>query len=278
MNKPRKWWLAGFMSFIKPGLGQIYNGQLNKGIFIILLGYGSIPLLYSIVFYSLSALTFAVICAAYYIFVIADSIAVAKKNNTDYRPKKYNNIYVYITALIILGLLNYFSADYAKHHLVEAFKIPFRSMEPTVLVGDHLLVNRSPSARNPKRGDIAIFEYPQDPEKTMLKRVVAIGGDSVELRNSLLYVNGNVIKESYIKQPETIDAISQVPSAGNYGPVVVPSNSYFVLGDNRENSQDSRYFGFVAYDKIKGTAQSIYWSWDKQNGIVRWDRIGLTFR
>jgi signal peptidase I len=281
MNKPRKWWVAGLLSFIKPGLGQLYNGQLNKAIFIILLGFASAPLLYLFVLNDLSVskvFLLAAIYVGYYIVVIADSIVVAKKTGSVYVLKKYNKIYVYIAALIILGAMNYLFAGYVKHNFVEAFKFPSRSMEPTLLVGDHLLVNRSPSARNPQRGDIVVFEYPEDPEKNFLKRVVAIGGDNVELRNGVLYVNGKVVNEPYIKQPKNNKSLSPSLSGSNYGPVVVPDNSYFVLGDNRDNSQDSRYFGFVSREKIKGTARSIYWSWDKSNSTVRWNRIGALFR
>jgi signal peptidase I len=281
MNKPRKWWVAGLLSFIKPGLGQLYNGQLNKAIFIILLGFASAPLLYLFVLNDLSVskvFLLAAIYVGYYIVVIADSIVVAKKTGSVYALKKYNKIYVYIAALIILGTMNYLFAGYVKHNFVEAFKFASRSMEPTLLVGDHLLVNRSPSARNPQRGDIVVFEYPEDPEKNFLKRVVAIGGDNVELRNGVLYVNGKVVNEPYIKQPKNNKSLSPSLSGSNYGPVVVPDNSYFVLGDNRDNSQDSRYFGFVSREKIKGTARSIYWSWDKSNSTVRWNRIGALFR
>ena len=281
MNKPRKWCVAGLMSLIKPGLGQLYNGQLNKAIFFILLGFASAPLLYLFVLNDLSVLKVVLLAAiyvGYYIAVITDSIVIAKKTGPVYALKKYNKVYVYIAALIILGSLNYFFADYVKHNFVEAFKFPSRSMEPTLLVGDHLLVNRRPSARNPQRGDIVVFEYPENPEKNFLKRVVAIGGDNVELRNSVLYVNGSVVNEPYIKQPEGNESLSPSLSGSNYGPVVVPDNSYFVLGDNRDNSQDSRYFGFVSHDKIKGTARSVYWSWDKSNSTVRWNRIGMIFR
>jgi signal peptidase I len=150
-------------------------------------------------------------------------------------------------------------------------------MDPTLLVGDHIIVDRSSSARNPKRGDIVVFESPQN-GKNFLKRVVAIGGDNVELRNAVLYINGNVINEPYIKKPENNEGISQSFSNGNYGPAIVPGNTYFVLGDYRNNSQDSRHFGFVPHENIKGTVRSIYWSWDKPNNTVRWNRIGMQLR
>jgi signal peptidase I len=281
MNKPRKWWLAGLLSLIRPGLGQMYNGQMNKAIVIILLEYCYIALLYSVAFYRLSAVTIialVVIGVACFIIVLADSIVVAKRNSTDYALKKYNNIYIYIVVVAVLGTINYFNSEYVKNNVIESFKFSSGSMTPTILIGDHVIVDSSQSAHNPQRGDIVVFEYPKDPEKNFLKRVVAIGGDSVELRNAILYVNGSAVSEPYIKQPEITDSIPRSVSGSNYGPAVVPDNSYFVLGDNRDNSQDSRYFGFISSDKIKGTVRNIYWSWDRSNHAVRWDRIGMQIR
>ena len=279
MNKPRVWWVAGLLSLVKVGLGQIYNGQLKKGLFYILFGYCYISLFYFVASHGLSLLTIftmVAVAAVYYIYAAADSIVVAKKLSNDYTPKNYNNIYLYIGVVILFAIVNHVLNDYMKNNFIEAFKLPSASMEPTLLLGDHLIVDRSSKARNPKSGDIVVFEYPKDPEKNFLKRVVAIGGDRVEMRDAILYVNGNAVSEPYLKQPD-IDN-STKPSWSNYSEVVVPNNSYFVLGDNRDKSQDSRYFGFIEQVKIKGIAQSIYWSWDKTNNTVRWDRVGMAIR
>jgi len=280
MNKPRVWWVAGLLSLVKAGLGQIYNGQLNKGIFIILIGYCYVPLFYFVVSHGLSILalfSMAAVAAIYYIYVVTDSIVVSKRLGAGYTRKKYNTIYVYIGILIFFGVVNHFLSDYIRNNIIEAFKIPAVSMEPTVLLGDHLLVDRSPKARFPKRGDIIVFEYPKDPEKNYLKRVVAVAGDRVEMRDATLYVNDNAVSEPYLKQPD-IDNSAKLSSWSNYSEVVVPDNAYFALGDNRDKSHDSRYFGFIEQAKIKGIAQSIYWSWDETNNSVRWDRIGMAIR
>ena len=280
MNKPRAWWVAGLLSLVKAGLGQIYNGQLKKGLIVILIGYCYVPLLYIVAFQGFSILSLFMmiaVAAIYYIYVVADSLVVAKKLSTDYTPKKYNNIYVYVGILIFFGVVNHFLSDYLKNNVIEAFKFPTASMEPTLRIGDHILVDRSSKARIPQRGDIIVFEYPKDPEKNFLKRVVAIGGDRVEMRDAILYVNGNAVSEPFLKQPDLGNS-AKPSSWSNYSEVVVPNNSYFVLGDNRDKSQDSRYFGFIEQDKIKGIAQSIYWSWDKTNNTVRWDRIGMAIR
>ncbi len=280
MNKPRAWWVAGLLSLVNAGLGQIYNGQMKKGLFVILIGYCSVSLFYFVASHGLSILTLftmVAVAAVYYIYVVADSIVVAKKLSNDYTPKKYNNIYLYVGVVILFAVVNHFLTDYIKNNVIEAFKFPTASMEPTLLIGDHLLVDRSSKARIPKRGDIVVFEYPKDPEKNFLKRVVAIGGDRVEMRDAILYVNGDAVSEPYLKQPD-LDNSTKPSSWSNYSEVVVPNNSYFVLGDNRDKSQDSRYFGFVEQGRIKGIAHSIYWSWDKTNSHVRWDRIGMAIR
>lgn len=269
------------MTLIRPGLGQIYNGQLSKAIFIIVLEYCYIPLLLLVAFNALSAFTIislVVIAAAFYIFVFTDAILAARKIGADYVPRRFNNVYAYIVIVVVLGTINYFSSDYVKNNVIESFRFPSGSMLPTLQIGDQIFADRSLSARSPKHGDIVVFEYPENPERNFLKRVVAIGGDNVELRNAVLYVNGNVISEPYLKQPENNEKVPPSLSGSDYGPVVVPDNSYFVLGDNRDNSQDSRYFGFVAQDKMKGIARSIYWSWDKSSTSVRWNRIGMPIR
>lgn len=281
MNEPRKWWLAVLMSLVKPGLGQIYNGQLKKGLFVIVLGYSLHSVIFFVALHSLSAYTIlscVMAVALYYVVAAVDSIVVARKYNAVYILKSYNKFYVYLVTLIVLGTVNYFYSGYVKSNFIEAFKFPTASMEPTLLIGDHILVDRSSAARNPKRGDIIVFEYPKDPDKNYLKRVVAIGGDTLEIRDATIYVNGTEVIEPYLKHSYFNDISSRPSSANNYGEVVVPNDAYFVLGDNRDNSFDSRMFGFIRHSKVKGTARSIYWSWDNISRTVRWERIGQVIR
>ena len=168
-------------------------------------------------------------------------------------------------------------------------------MIPTLQIGDHILVSKFiygvrlpftdivliPISR-PERGDVIVFRFPKNEEKDFIKRVVGIPGDKIEVKNKILYVNDVRQSEPYINRGE--DAISPriIPGRDNFGPVVVPPDAYFVMGDNRDHSLDSRFWGFVDFSKIKGEAFLIYWSWDKEadsgvgwiNGWVRWDRIG----
>ncbi|HZV81374.1 MAG TPA: signal peptidase I [Geobacteraceae bacterium] len=171
--------------------------------------------------------------------------------------------------------------------VVQAFKIPSGSMEDTLLIGDHLLVckflygtkipftdRKILKIRDPKRGDVIVFEYPEDPSKDFIKRVVGLPGDVVEAKDKKVFVNGKPFEN-----PHEIHKESEIiPKAQNprdtFGPVTVPPDSYFVMGDNRDRSYDSRFWGFVKSSKIKGLAFIKYWSWDSGNFRVRFKNIG----
>ncbi len=159
--------------------------------------------------------------------------------------------------------------------VVQAFSIPSGSMIPTLLVGDYLLVNkfsygiRNPftnkvmiSTWKPQRGDVAVFIFPQDPSKDYIKRVVGLPGDRVQIINKKVYINGELYKtpQARFANKEVIPG-SQQPR-DNFGPVAVPKDSYFFMGDNRDQSYDSRFWGFVPMDALRGKATVIYFSWE----------------
>ena len=167
--------------------------------------------------------------------------------------------------------------------VVQAFKIPSESMVKTLLVGDHLLASKFSygikipfthtyiyKGEDPVKGDIIIFEYPNDPSVDYIKRIIGTPGDTIEVRNKQLFRNGEPVKEGYIRftEPDRIQ-----PVRDNFGPVTVPADKYFVMGDNRDNSMDSRFWGFVDRSAIRAKAWRIYWSWGGL-GDIRWDRIG----
>jgi signal peptidase I len=164
-------------------------------------------------------------------------------------------------------------------------------MMDTLLVGDYILVNkflygpevpltdyRLPALRPPVRGDIIVFKYPQDEKRDFIKRIVATPGETIQLRGIQVLINGRPIDEPYVRRnPGALAHAGSVTSCGYaYAcePLVIPADSYFVMGDNRDNSQDSRYWGFVKRDKIKGKAFLIYWSWDSDRHWLRWWRLG----
>lgn len=279
-NKPRKWWLAGLLSLIEPGLGQIYNGQARKGILFILAQLLLIPLLmlslnsgYVLMYLSIMM----ILTVAYYVVVVGDAIRHAKIQASDYQLKKYNKTIIYLGVIIVLMGFGTSARLFIKNHYVEAFKIPAGSMEPTILIGDHILVDRQSSARSPQRGDLVIFEYPKDPSKDFIKRVVAVGGDTVAIRDKQLYVNNKPVKEAYIVHNELETIPADLNPRDNFGPLTVPADSYFMMGDNRDRSYDSRFWGCVEKSRIKGTVRNIYWSWDRNRNAVRWNRIGTKF-
>ncbi len=170
--------------------------------------------------------------------------------------------------------------------MVQAFKIPSGSMIETLNIGDHILVNKFiygikipftdeiliPFSK-PKRGDVIVFKYPQDESKDFIKRVIGEPGDVVEVLNKQVYVNQKPLDEPYAIHQDLVVYSREAQPRDYFGPITVPQDSYFVMGDNRDHSMDSRYWGFVKLNKIKGKAFLIYWSWDKSHYWVRWERI-----
>jgi len=167
--------------------------------------------------------------------------------------------------------------------VVQAFRIPSGSMIPTLLIGDHILVNKlTYRFGNPHRSDVAVFKFPLDPKKDYIKRVIGLPGDRIEVRNKMVFVNGKTLRELYIQHTNPSILPGMVQPRDNYGPVVVPTGHYFVMGDNRDSSYDSRFWGFVARKAFIGKALIIYFSWDphESNPLhwVRWKRIGKVAR
>jgi len=202
--------------------------------------------------------------------------------------KKKSNIRETIEAVIVAFLI----ALVIRTFVIQAFKIPSGSMIPTLLVGDHILVNkfllgtpvdipftnitlfRMPGLRNARRGDIVVFKYPEDPKRDFIKRVVGISGDVVTEKDKAVYVNGRRLVEPYTQHVDEEVKPGQFDRRDNFGPVVVPKGAVFVMGDNRDQSYDSRFWGFVPEQEIKGKAIIIYWSWDGDKTWVRFGRIG----
>ncbi len=203
-------------------------------------------------------------------------------------------------------------ALFIRQFVAEAFKIPSGSMIPTLAIGDHLLVNkfiygpRVPftdirifSWKIPKRGEIIVFKYPENESKNFIKRVVGLPGDKIEIKKGVLFLNDQPVvvkdqgfyeeKDQGTNSPffekarlleEELSGVNHKilylrdQTSHNFGPRLVPAESVFVMGDNRDNSQDSRVWGFVKYEKILGRAFILYWSWDGDGRWVRWERIG----
>jgi len=192
-----------------------------------------------------------------------------------------------IEALVLAIVL----ALFIRAFIVQAFKIPSGSMKDTLQIGDHILANKFIYGvklpyfnitiipyKKPQRGDIVIFKFPQDPKKDFIKRTIGIQGDIIEIRNKEVYVNKKRLEHDYAIYTDLHIIPESMQPRDNLGPVTVPENSLFVMGDNRDHSYDSRFWGFVDLKDVKGKAFIIYWSWDSDNFGVRWNRIGKILR
>jgi len=195
----------------------------------------------------------------------------------------------YIEAIIIAILI----ALFIRTFIVAAYKIPSRSMEPTLLVGDHLLVNKFiygvkiPVIRKiiipvtePKRDDIIVFIYPHDRSKDFIKRVIGTAGDKIEIKNKKIFINDQEYEDRFGVHSDSVVFPASLQPRDNFGPVVVPPHCVFVMGDNRDESADSRFWGFVDLKDVEGKAMIIYWSWnreEKENILrkLRWNRLGM---
>jgi signal peptidase I len=202
---------------------------------------------------------------------------------------KKSTVREYFESIVIAVIL----ALFVRTWVVQAFKIPTGSMENNLLIGDHLLVNKfvfGPRrfdneekllpVREPRRGDIVVFKYPDEPERDFIKRVIGLPGDTLELRNKKVFVNGQPLDEPYVHflepplRPGDPEFGLRIEGRGdNWGPEVVPPGQLFVLGDNRDNSKDSRYWGFLPIDQVKGRALMVYWSYEASREEYR--RTGM---
>jgi signal peptidase I len=182
-------------------------------------------------------------------------------------------------------------ALFIRTFIVQAFKIPSGSMIPTLQIGDHILVNklsygvRIPflehylvSFTTPHRGDVVVFIFPEDRSKDFIKRVIGVAGDTVEVRGKKVYVNGKQIEDPHAHFEGDDAQMAGLIGRDDYGPKTVPENHVFVMGDNRDRSYDSRFWGYVNLDDIRGKAILIYWSWDGGDRWVRWERLGSLIR
>jgi signal peptidase I len=199
----------------------------------------------------------------------------------------------YFEAMVTAVIL----ALFIRTFVVQAFKIPTGSMENNLLIGDHLLVNkfilgptesRLERALLPmgiiRRGDIIVFKYPVDPERDFIKRVIGLPGETLEVREKKVYINGKALVEPYVhyldplELPTETNEVTSFDVRDRYGPVTVPPDQFFMMGDNRDNSADSRYWGFLRRDYIKGKAVVLYWSYESGDEDYEDEGAGATVK
>ena len=213
-------------------------------------------------------------------------MAIQQPAPVAYRKSTAREYFESICVAVILAL-------FVRTFVVQAFKIPTGSMENNLLIGDHLLVNKflyAPTVTglerallpiDPiRRGEIIVFKYPEDPERDFIKRVIALPGETIELKKKRVFIDGRQLDEPYVRYltPPDEDGGEDFDVRVQYGPVTVPAGHLFMMGDNRDNSQDSRYWGFLPQEYVKGKALFIYFSFG-EGGLsdlvsgVRWSRI-----
>jgi signal peptidase I len=280
----RRIWISVILTFFGIGLPLIYCGRLKAGILLELgssiLSYGLFSLL---AFIQSTYLILAIlgVMILFFMAILIFNIRFTRRCNAENIPR-FENAWTWIigvfVAMIILGNLPSF---FSKTFFVEAHKMPATSMEKTLLVGDFFMVDKTVNAGELEYGDLIIFKYPKDPSQNYLKRLIARGGDRVRIENKRVFLNDSQLNEPYVQFTEigrSIPYYDRGPWGAhvrdNMPEITVPEGKFFVLGDNRDNSADSRFWGYVDEELVECKARFIYFSWDSDNSTVRWDRIG----
>ncbi|TET94698.1 MAG: signal peptidase I [Candidatus Zixiibacteriota bacterium] len=278
----RKPWLAGILNIILPGLGQLYCGRPLRGLALLLTTVLVLNVSIAIIVFvegrPFNVILPIMLVLVMWLFLLINGILTARHIGTNYSLRTYNKWYFYVLLIIawalVAGKLSPVFGEY------EAFRHPSQSMENTILVGDYFLADMSAfRSTDPQPFDLVVFIYPVDNETKYIKRCVAGPGETVEIRDKTLFVNGVEVTE-----PDGVKYIDRTPdgqqviqprrpggrdSRDNFGPFIVPRNRYFMMGDNRDNSYDSRYWGAVHRDLILGKPVRIHWS-------PHFDRVGMS--
>jgi signal peptidase I len=313
-TKPRRGWVAFVLSLLTPGLGQLYAGDPGRAVFFyalrVLLALGGVAILSRHGITPWNVLGYWLYAIAAMLVSPVDAVFAARRQRPAYQLRRFNRWYVYLGCVVFVSVV---SATVVKGMTelgkvcAQICRMPSSSMEDTLLIGDQLVVDnlaygvRLPGREteswhlaDPGRGDLVTFRRPEYRSKLSVKRVIGLPGEKVEIRGPVVYVNGQPLAEPYAKhtRPRTASAdlkLLQGDVVEDWGPETVPAGRYFILGDNRDNSLDSRSFGFVPRADILGRVRSIYWSVEMSRADysrdgsalwrpVRWRRIGLPVR
>ena len=289
-TSPRKPWLAAALTLLTPGLGQLYVGAPKRafvawaatmlavvvGVVMVLVLPGRLELLVGL------PIIFGVP-----VVVAVDAMRLARARGGSYERRWYNRWYVYATGVAISTFVVGPAVESFLQYAGSAFRLPSASMAPTLLPGDYILA--SPLKRAPNHEELVVY---QSERGMFVHRIVGVGRDTLEMREGHLIVNGRTAEERYVIPADAdpvlpelawqrqlllrrADTASYRPSLSNWGPLVLPPEQYFVLGDNRGASADSRYIGLVPRGSIRARPAIVYFSRDPQSGRMRWSRIGL---
>ncbi|MFB0524854.1 MAG: signal peptidase I [Phycisphaerae bacterium] len=303
-NKKRRPLIAVVLSLIMPGLGHIYCGRIVKGIILVFLANIFIPVIFSTLSISYSGFRIIVIVMVLFaalvvdLFAIIDSWYTARHSPDSYTLKDYNRWYVYVLLVLMSTSSSTQISLNVRANYLEAFRVPVASNYPTIIPNDRFLANKlAYKASDPQRGDLIVFINPENRQQNYIKRVVAVVGDTVEIKDGELYINDKRLQRQMLAQ-STLDNIrievkgeplegevfeeingnakykillAKPPhdkASPDFAKITVPQHHCFVLGDNRNNSHDSRHFGPVPLSTIKGRADYLYFP------AKDWSRFG----
>ena len=298
-SRPRKPLVAALMSLVLPGFGQLYNGQVNRGIWLFLaFTFLNVPWLALVTLYLPEGLLMPMLVLTFlasvfvWIFGIVDAWQQAGAR-PDYVPERWQVSGVYALVFIVCNLVQLPALTlYIRANYVEPFRIPSASMEPSVMRGDFLFADKRYNCPGCKyrieRGDIAIMAMPNDRTQLFIKRVIALPGDRVAIVDRTVYVNGAPLAEGN-PDPVTGQVVERVGTGREWTvqwdptgmnglelDLIVPPGEVFVLGDNRGNSVDSRQQGTVPLEDVVGRARQVWFSYGPDG--VRWQRLGEVVR
>ncbi len=268
----RKWWVAVLLSLLLPGLGQLYNGQLIKGIILCSVLW-MVDIVSLCLMWGISSAPSNIILALFIdllvlILIIRDAILVSRRIDRNFKPKFYNKWYVYIVLILFFHLIFWPVMD---NIFYDVHYVPSEAMSPTLVAGDRIVVDKFIYKFNdPTRGDIVTFRFPLNKNKLYVKRVMGMPGDTVEIVNKQLIINGTLLNEEYVVHMDS----RVIYGRDSLAAIVVPEGKYYVMGDNRDNSYDSRFFGFVDRNEIISKVRTVLFSWDTEKKRLRWERFG----
>jgi signal peptidase I len=273
-TKRRRPVLAAVANLLFAPLGHFYVGRPRRGLGIyvaFLFGGAAVAFGLAAVSWELAVACALLVAIAGQLAICADAFRLARHAGDRFEPGPLNRWYVYAAVIVATVVAGESVQAFIRNEIVQAFVFPTGSMQATLLPGDHVLVDKSAyRSASPQRHDVVVFEYPEDADKDYVKRIVGLPGETIELKDGVVFINGETVLE-----PFAVLNTSWSASRGrNYGPFVIPERAYFVMGDNRDHSHDSRHWGPVDVEKIYGRVRTIYWSWQSEDSSVRWSRIG----
>ena len=278
--KLRRVGIVLLLSMLFPGWGQIYNGQFRKALWIWIGWMFACLFLIAVgvprTFAGLIGLLFLG-NIAFYLVACIEAVVCARRLNRDQRDFAAHRWYAYLGLVAMVYVLSLSTALVSRQLFFQAYKMPSGSMEPTLLIGDHIVVDKR--FRTAHRGDVIVFVFPPDPTKDFIKRVVGVSGDTIEVKTGKLYRDGVLVADPHAHFQLTPDERQRDSPRDYFGPLTVPAGKLFVMGDNRDRSYDSRFWGLVEETEVEGRVLYIYWSWDSDSGAltpVRLDRLGMS--